>query len=253
MQYKRFLNVHLGESAFMQSNPSCRRIVVVRSPGRIAPWVMNDIAESLTFLGHDVRILDLAAEGILAARTASEALACANRVSDMLRSLKTDLVLIYGLAGLLELGDEAGDITHLYEQLGIPCVCLFFDMPFGMADSLARLSALPLTLFVCWDRSYFAWMRSLGVRRLFYMPLGTNIRVFGRNEPVLEPEYDCAFVGNINVDITDSPMPGSPAIQDVARRFIERRIEQPWRMRNSCCSKLLVIWLRVETKVLRFF
>ncbi len=201
----------------------------MRSPGRIAPHVMDDIAESLRFLGHAVWILDLHAQDALAVRTRDDALACANRMIGKLRDFRPDLVLSYAFGGLIELGGDDGGLTHLFELLGIPYVCLFYDTPFGLEEPLRRWGASKLASFVCWDRKHLSYMRSLGARRLLYQPLGTNARNFASIAPQTR-RWSCSFVGSIQSELLNSPLPGSAALAEIVRRFIELRLEQP------CCD-----------------
>lgn len=211
----------------MKTRSRMRRVAVIRSPGRIAPQVMDDIAESLTFLGHQVLKLDLTEMGAMNAHTRDEALACANRMVSVLCDFRPEMAMSYGLAGLVELGGENGRPTHLFEWLKIPYVCLFYDAPLGLAEPLSRWGPSPLASFVCWDRRYCPWMRSHGVRRLLYLPLGTNVRVFGKVRPVPSPSRACTFVGSLGVSRLESPLPATPALADAAQRFIARRLEDP--------------------------
>ncbi len=196
------------------------KLLVMKSAGTIAPFIMTDIAESFERLGHAVLTIDFAAEGLYAGEKAGKAIS----ISERIRSFAPDFALSYGCGGLITLADG----VHLFEALKIPYLLMFYDAPFGLDAKLASFGSSPLLRVLCWDRRYFQLFKSFGAERLLWQPLGTNLRTFGAAQ-ASGAAAGISFVGSLPLERLARGLPGSPPLQAFAKSVLELKMASPCR------------------------
>ena len=180
---------------------------------------MEDIADGLRRLGHEVLVLDFEALGIY---DPGRVVTAAGDTLRQLRSFAPDAMLSYATAGLIEVGAKDGG-EHLFEALKLPYALLFFDAPLEHEAFFRKHAASDYLSVFCWDQSYLDWIRQFGVRRLSHLPLATNPARFAMDAPMVI-ERERAFVGSIN---SAAGMACSPGLKVIQQKMIERRMQSP--------------------------
>ncbi len=194
---------------------------LIRSRGRIAPFIMDDLAEALAAVGCRSALLDLEQQGFYAAQRPEEMAGAARALMERIAWFQPDFIVSYGLAGIIETGVG----SHLWEDLRIPYLVFCFDMPLGQEDFFRAWGASDLMTVFCWDLRYKAFFDACGVKRCFHLPLGVNARVFGKTAAGSGDEV--SFVGSINARLLDCELPCAGELRLVQKRFLELKAQQP--------------------------
>ncbi len=212
------------------------RLCLMKSRGSVAPHVIADIAEAFSSLGHEVFVLDMAAEGLYSSNDSGEKAPKAAEIIKKLVDFKPDFALSYGFGGIISLG---GDEDNLFEALKTPYLLLFYDSPLDLGPQLERLRGSSLLHGLCWDGNYVRWLEERGVKRVFKQPLGTNVRVFGSPKRPESPANALTFVGSLPEGVLEKGLPGTPPLQRFAWNFIEAKLRAP-------CKPFRILWRSCE-------
>ncbi len=196
----------------------------MKSRGSVAPHVIDDLAEAFEQCGHSTLIVDFEARGFYSASgSAAEASVAAGLLSS-LKGFSPDCAISYGFGGVISLD---GGAANLFELLKIPYLLLFYDAPTDQGEALQRLRGSALLRVHCWDRRHLPWLEAQGVERLFFQPLGTNVRVFGAARPSAAFASDVSFVGSLPKGALKRGLPGNQPLQAFARSAVALKLFEP--------------------------
>ena len=183
---------------------------------------MTDVADALTAIGCPSMVLDLEEKGVYLAQTPDTIERAARSVIADVSSFRPDFILSYGTGGIIGTGSS----SHMWEDLGIPYVLLFFDAPLGQELFFRQWGSSRLLTVGCWDRHYRVWFEEQGVKQWFYLPLGTNAQVAG---PVIDRQDDSrlSFVGSLDARYVALDLPCSGDLCRIRDRFLELKVNHP--------------------------
>jgi spore maturation protein CgeB len=158
---------------------SAYRILVLKSIRQSVPFALDDCIDSFYRLGHEVKFIDL---------------------SDLVTTKeKTEDIIASGVSfrpHFLFTIDYVGFIPHLFTEKGIPLAAWFLDEPMIW---LEREHLTPLTAIFVVERMWMAKLRELGCPHIFFLPVGTNPRVFRKyfsHKDLLKYECNISFAGD---------------------------------------------------------
>lgn len=162
-------------------------ILALKPAGVAAPYVIGDLAEALSDLGHTVHVLELQE----LAGQSPEA------VKSLVISIAPDFAIMYGVSGLFPV-QQGPRVGTFLTELDIPYACLICDNPELMLNELKWAKSDLMHLFV-WDQVYVEELKKLGFEKVFPFALATNPRRFKLQTPLGEENFrvPVAFVGSL--------------------------------------------------------
>lgn len=175
--------------------------------------LLSEIKNALEALGHAARIMMIPSEEMDPGRVE-------RLYTETIRDFRPDFLLTVNHLGF----DREGFVTHLLESMKIPIASWYVDSPYLILGHYKGNSSPMLTLFL-WDRDYVPMLESLGLERVFYLPLGTDPSVFS---PERDPSgagnqtpIDVGFVGNSMVIKSRSALSRSRAPKELLDRYAD--------------------------------
>ncbi|MGQ9756316.1 MAG: CgeB family protein, partial [Desulfotomaculales bacterium] len=201
------------------------RILALKPTGVAAPYVISDLAEALSDLGHTVHVVEL-----------TELLKLpVNSCVEVISSINPDFAIAYGASGLIQL-QTGSRVTNLLTELDIPFACLICDNPELIMTALKWAQSPLMQLFV-WDEVYAAELKAAGFKNVFPFALATNPRRFLlreiSHEAVARFAVPLAFVGSLPDDESIHKLYAGlsfPALLDAVLKI--RRAHPEWSCRQ---------------------
>ncbi|HOX29360.1 MAG TPA: DUF3880 domain-containing protein, partial [bacterium] len=176
------------------------KALVLKFEGRASPYVSDDLADGLNAMGHQAILLDFRQFDEL--DKVEQALEVISDIRAAVSQFYPDAVFAYGLNSFFSFVRPDGVKTDLFNFLGVPQVCLFYDAPTDprVFDIGYRTYNPKNNYFLIWDQFYVDEMKKYGFENSFYMPIASNIRRFKKlqyNEEDAERfSADVSFVGS---------------------------------------------------------
>ncbi len=211
------------------------RIMIMRTRGTIAPYIMDEFASALSELGAITYTFDFE-KMQLYEKSDSQTII---KAVEMIKNFSPDLMLSYGTGGLIELKTETGT-SHLAEELGIPYCLLFFDAPYSSEEILHQFANSKLINVFCWDKSYFPFFYDCGIKEVHYLPLATNPKVFNFHDSLSESQFDVSFVGTLNLELITAPPPASNGLLSIINCFFEKKLIKPTKSFEELLNEILL-------------
>lgn len=209
------------------------RFCVVISHGTIAPWIMSEWARVLEQLGHAVLRWDLRRYGQRTVEQGGASLVADVQFLDTLRQFKPQVVLSYGLAGLLPMPGDTSAASSLFHEMGAREALLLYDTPMSLGP---RLHTLPNddALICCWDASYVELLRSSGLKHVLHLPLATSLHTFSGEATA---NGTASFVGRIYQP--ERAFAGNAALEQIKNRYVSLHLQHPSTTYDQLLSMIL--------------
>lgn len=171
--------------------------MVVLSPGIAAPNIMSDYASALEKAGHNVVLLDT--RSFFDLESDNDKYAFLKKLKDRVKSFGPDFALGYNADTFIFM-PEKGERIHVFENMKIPFVSLFYDSPMtpGFMDIISgQLDSDLYTVFL-WDKYYLEQFSRQTGKRAHYLPLASNPDIFFPRSP--DPSFQCdtGFIGSVS-------------------------------------------------------
>jgi spore maturation protein CgeB len=232
------------------------RILTFKVHTSIIRYMLEDCADSLLRLGHKVRAVEMPRFGTLSQSFIRE-------LGEEITKFKPDFVFTI---------DHIGIIPGLFSSLKLPYASWFVDHPFfWVTQEHLSESVSPYSVIFLWDRACIPELREFGFKKVFFLPLATNPRIFKKLSLTEEERkrYECnvSFVGSSTFDLSGvwnsylREELRSPKIKSIIEEVIERQSENPLlssreilmeRLREHKCSLGRLLERESFEKILEF-
>ncbi|MFA6450628.1 MAG: glycosyltransferase [bacterium] len=172
----------------------------IKFDGRAGPYVMLDLQAFFSALGHNTTVADLRNLSHLPKNEAS--MIMIQTIKEALRNNLPDLIIAYGCNNIISFQIETGAPVDLFTYLDIPSVSIFYDSPLDnrIFDGAFEAWHPENNYFFIWDHHFTDEMKKIGIKKSYYMPIGTNIRRFKKlpynEEDAKKYGADVSFVGS---------------------------------------------------------
>ncbi len=205
-------------------------VVVVLSPGIAAPNIMADYGSALEKAGHDLLFLDT--RPFFDLDSLNDQYAFLKEMKGRVESFAPHFALGYNADTFIFMPDQGQEI-HLFRELKIPFVSLFYDSPMtpGFQEIISsQLDSDLYTVFI-WDRHYLKQFSEQTGKTAHYLPLASNPDIFFPRSPDPNFQCDAGFIGSIsgirdfNAHRKDKGW--SPWLVELARQVVDTRKMNP--------------------------
>jgi spore maturation protein CgeB len=211
-----------------------RRILVMRTGGTIAPYIIDEFAAAFNALNCHAFILDFERMGLYEKADNQAAI----KVIKTIKDFAPDFIISYAAEGLIEINGGSG-FSHLAEELKIPYCLLFFDAPYRAEKVLRSFAHSQLMKVFCWDRYYFPFFTQCGIKNIHYLPLATNVDTFNCLKANTIEENDISLVGTLNMELLVTQPPASNALLPILQHFLKARLNEPVKNFDELLEKII--------------
>ncbi len=155
-------------------------VLFVKYKGRAAPYVMDDLHRYFEIKNHKAVTFDGASLVDLPRDVSSERMTI--EVCSIVDSVRPDVVIAYGANNYQPCYYVGSQPVPLFNRLGIPSVSVWYDSPTSkdVFDNYYRVYDPKLNYQVVWDRHYASDLRKLGLEKVHFMPIASNVLRFKR-------------------------------------------------------------------------
>jgi len=174
------------------------RIAVIVSPGTAAPFVMLDYISAFIKQGYDVFTLDIRPFFTLSDQ--EDKFQFLKRIEKDVKLFSPHFAVGYNIDTCIFLPKPEGEI-HLFENLKIPYISLFYDNPMtpGFSTLMSPVVNSDLYTVFIWDHYYLdQFMQKYG-KKAHFLPLASNPDVFFPRSSAKAFECDIGFIGSISL------------------------------------------------------
>ncbi len=148
-------------------------------------FLMGELAHACASLGIEHQLLTIPDECIASSEFIKTLL-------NVVLEFQPDFLLTLNHLGI----DREGVLMNLLEQLQMPLASWFVDNPHLIVHSYQNLKSPWVTLFT-WDADNVQSLNNIGFPHVFYLPLGTNPKLFSPNNQGKKSwASEVSFVGN---------------------------------------------------------
>lgn len=171
------------------------------SPGVAAPYIMMGYESAFKNLGHEILILDLRPFFRLSSQ--DERLKYLVNLKEQVQFFSPDFALGYNIDTFIFLPSSTGGI-HLFEDLKIPYISLFYDNPMipGIRALVGSMLDSDLYTVFIWDRYYLKQFSQKYNKDAYYLPLASDPAIFFPRAPNESFNCSAGFIGSIS-SVTD--------------------------------------------------
>jgi hypothetical protein len=175
-------------------------VLIIKFDGRAGPYVMADLQVYFSALGHNTAVADLRSLGHLPKEEVS--MVMLDVIKKSIRDILPDLIIGYGSNNIMSFRVGDGPPIDLFTYLDIPSVSIFYDSPLDIRvfDSSFETWHPLNSYFFIWDSHFVDEMKKLGMKKSYYMPIGTNTKRFKKlpynEEDAVKFGADVSFVGS---------------------------------------------------------
>ncbi|MBW2085149.1 MAG: glycosyltransferase [Deltaproteobacteria bacterium] len=150
--------------------------------------LIRELLNNLKALGHQARL-------VMIRDREADCQKIIQRLIEEIQMFKPDFVLTVNHLGF----DMEGSVTGFLTQIKMPYASWYVDSPMLILRHYEKNISDFCSIFL-WDSDYIADIKSLGIERVYYLPLGTDETVFkplnGRPSPLAHLSCGISFVGN---------------------------------------------------------
>jgi hypothetical protein len=155
--------------------------------------VQRECREALTRMGHRVVTLQIGQHG-----SSTEPSVTLDTFLQAVVAHRPDMMLTIDCLAF----DRCNWMGEVVDAVGLPTAVWYVDSPFFIG--LGAMNPAPdLTTVFSWDRGYLPVLRAMGVKRVYHLPLATDLNMFSPSQQPGAKRYPIAFVGNTLTALED--------------------------------------------------
>lgn len=176
------------------------KILIILHTGRAGPYVMMDLADTFTEMGHEV--VFMRTEELCKVAEEMPTTEGLHELGRSILSLKPDVAMGYGATALFYFRIENGPFVNVFESLRIPYCSIFYDSPLLdiVFTSVALTADAQHHFMFIWDRYYTEELKKLGFKNTYFMPIAANTKRYRKLPENLRADSpfacDVSFVGS---------------------------------------------------------
>jgi len=176
------------------------KIMIVKFQGRAGPYVMDDLMTFFNATGHSCAVFDLRKMSDLPQEQRN--IGMINAVKNALHEFMPDAIMGYGANNVFSFKVTSGSSFDLFTYFDIPSISIFYDSPLDprVFDHSFETYHPEYNYFFVWDKHYVDELKKIGYKKVFYMPIGTNIKRFKKltydADDANKFSADVSFVGS---------------------------------------------------------